>query len=433
MTIPAKQYIILQMDVYTLTSIILTLAIFIAYINHRFIRIPTTIAIMIGAILISVISIIIEHTTQISFVNTIKSLLIRTDFHNLLLNGMLSFFLFAGAIHIDLSTLKSEKWEITTLSLFSTTASTIIVGFATYYLLPLMGLEIHLPLLYCLLFGALISPTDPIAVLAIVKEINAPKRLDTIISGEALFNDGIAIVLFVTLFDLAFNHVPVTTDNIISLFAQRAIGGLAFGVALGYIATFLIKACRDTNIIILITIAIVMGGYNLAMAINISGPLAMVAAGIIVGDKLQKHLSKENYNAVSIFWNIIDELLNAVLFLLIGFEMLVLHTRDLQYVAIICSIPIVLASRFITVAIPIKILQLFGRKTLPYTVRLLSWGGLRGGLAIALALSMKHDQYRGFILAMTYGVVAFSIIIQGLSVKPLAKRAKRAAKVLINQ
>lgn len=420
------------MNTYTIASIVLSIAILIAFLNYRFVRLPSTIAIMIGALLISIVAIILEHTGAANLVQEIQYLLIRTDFHTLLINGMLSFLLFAGAMHIDLSILKSEKWEIGILASFSTVASMLITGFSIYYLIPILGLGIHIPLLFCLLFGALISPTDPIAVIAIIKKINAPRRLETIISGESLFNDGIAIVIFVTLYQLSVQHVDVNTANVLKLFAQQALGGLAFGVVLGYVALLLLKQCREINIIILITIAIVMGGYNLALALDISGPLAVIVAGIMVGDKIHTYFAEVYCKQIVLFWDIIDELLNTILFLLIGFEVLAIQIWPKQIIAILCTIPIVLIARLITVTIPIEALRLRKEK-LPYTIRVLTWGGLRGGLAVALALSLPHNKYREFLIAMTYGVVAFSIIVQGLSMKPLAKKAKRAALSIENQ
>ncbi len=419
------------MNVYTIAAIILTLAVVIAFLNHRFIRIPTTVAIMIGALIISLIAIVVEHSSKTPIASSFIELLRRADFHSLLLNGMLSFLLFAGAMHIDLSTLKSEKWEISLLSIFSTLASTLIVGYVIYGLLPFLGLPIHVPLLYCLLFGALISPTDPIAVLAIVKEIHAPRRLETIISGESLFNDGIAIVIFVSIYQLTVNNLPVTATNVLKLFAEQAVGGIIYGIALGYFATYILKQCREINMIILVTIAVVLGGYHLALAIHVSGPLAIVITGIIVGNKVHQFYPEMYCKQVTLFWDIIDELLNAALFLLIGFEMVTIHTNITQVFAALSAIPIVLIVRLITVAIPIIALKPF-RPKLVHGIRVLTWGGLRGGLAVALALSLPHDQYRQFILVMTYACVTFAIIIQGLTMKPLAKKAKHAQQNLDN-
>ncbi len=409
-----------------LASIILSIAIVLAFLNYRFIRIPSSIAILIGALLISFVGLILEHTGAVDYVGEIQYVLVRTNFHALLINGMLSFLLFAGALHIDLSILKAEKWEIGLLATFSTIASTVIVGFAVYYLIPDLGLSIHLPLLVCLLFGALISPTDPIAVLAIIKKINAPRRLETIISGESLFNDGIAIVIFVTLYQLALQKTAITAGEVIGLFAQEALGGLAFGVVLGYLSLFLLKQCKELNMIILLSIGIVTGGYNIALALHISGPLAIIVTGIIVGDKMHHTFCESYCKQITTFWDIIDELLNTILFLLIGFEILTIHVRAMQVVGIVCAIPIVLIARWITVSIPTEIMRLRKEK-LPYTIRMLTWGGLRGGLAVALALSLPHNAYREVIVAMTYGVVAFSIIVQGLTIKPLARKAKHAS------
>ena len=415
------------MNTYTIASIVLSLAVLIAYLNHRFIRIPASIAIMFSAICISLTLILLEQFTDIHVVSDLSHLLFRTDFHNLLLNGMLSFLLFAGAMHIDLSLLKSERWEIAALSLVSTLTSALLVGYSAYYLLPLIGLP--LPLIDCLLFGALISPTDPIAVLSIIKEVNAPKRLQTIISGESLFNDGVAIVLFVTLLSLKTSHTSVHLNAVLTLFLHSALGGIAFGTILGGMTTLLLRQCREINIIILTTIAVVTGGYHLALSLNVSGPLAMVVAGIIVGNGIHRVFAEVYCKQVMLFWDIIDELLNAALFLLIGFEMLVIHATATSLIAMLAAIPVVLLARLITVGIPIRLINLV-RHQMPLSVRVLTWGGLRGGLAIALVLSLPHNDHRELILAMTYSVVVFSILIQGLTMKPLARRATHASHLV---
>lgn len=412
------------MDAYTIASVILTLAVLIAYINHRFVRIPASIAIMLGALSISLFLLILDGFTRISIATDLSHLLLRTDFHGLLLNGMLSFLLFAGAMHIDLSYLKSGRWEIGILAVFSTIASTILIGYCMYALLPLLG--IHMPLINCLLFGALISPTDPIAVLSITKQMNAPRRLQTIISGESLFNDGVAIVIFVTLFNLVVKHEQPTLKLISEMFVQQAVGGIIFGTILGLLATQLLRHCREVNIVILIMVAIVTGGYHLAIALDISGPLAMVVSGIIVGNEMHKIFADNYCKQIILFWDIIDELLNAALFLLIGFEMLTIKASTVGFIAMLGIIPLVLLIRWITVAIPIRILSVW-RHQMPYTISVLTWGGLRGGLAVALALSIPRGDDRGFTLALTYSVVVFSIIIQGLSMKPLARKATSAA------
>jgi len=411
------------MNAYALASIILTLAVIIGYINHRYIKMQSTIAIMTGSLILSFIFILMQHFGIADIASRTESLLIRTDFHSLLLDGMLSFLLFAGSLSIDFSLLKNRKWEIGILASLSTIASTLLVGTLSYYLLKLCG--IPLPFLYCLLFGALISPTDPIAVLAIFKKIGAPKSLEVCVAGESLFNDGVGIVIFLTVYQLAFNHVAITWQNVSLLFLEQAIGGIAYGILLGLIAHHFMGKVNERKMAILITLAVVTGGYTLALAMHISGPLAMVVAGIFVGNKARKN-KKENeaQDALEMFWEVIDELLNAVLFLLIGFELLTIHIADYRLFAVVIAIPLVLFVRLITVAIPMKFIQL-KRGAEPYTISILTWGGLRGGLAVALALALPPSQYRDLILTMTYGVVLFAVIVQGMTIKPLAKLARK--------
>jgi len=411
------------MSAYTLASIILTLAVLIGYINHRYIKMQSTIAIMVGSLLLSLTFTLIQQLGIANIADATKDLLIRTDFHSLLLNGMLSFLLFAGSLFIDFSSLKSHKWEIGILATLSTFASALIIGTMIYYLLPLIN--INLPYLFCLLFGALISPTDPIAVLAIFKEINAPKNLEACVAGESLFNDGVGIVIFLVLYQLTFNNVPITWQNVSLLFLEQAIGGIAYGMILGFITHKLMQNSDDHKMAILITLAVVTGGYSLALAIHISGPLAMVVAGIFVGNKVRNGSKKgEMDDALKIFWEVIDELLNAILFLLVGFELLAINITDYRLLAVVFAIPLVLLVRLITVAVPMKFIQLKGNRD-PYLISILTWGGLRGGLAVALALSLPPSEYRDLIMAMTYGVVIFAVIVQGLTIKPLTSLARR--------
>jgi len=412
------------MSPYTIASIILTLAVCIGYINHRYIKMQSTIAIMASSLLISLVFIVLQHAGITNIANKTQSMLIQTDFHSLLINGMLSFLLFAGSLTIDSSILKTRKWEIGILASISTIASTLLIGTSIYYILPL--LDLSLPYLYCLLFGALISPTDPIAVLATFKEINAPKNLEICVAGESLFNDGVGIVIFLTLYELVFQNQAITFQNVSLLFLEQAIGGIAYGAILGLIANQLIKSIKDPKMVILITLAIVTGGYTFALSIDISGPLAMVVAGIFIGNEVRSTATEKKRNEVlKIFWEVIDELLNAVLFLLIGFELLNVSVADFKFSVIPLVIPLVLIIRLVTVAIPMKLIQ--RRKTHePYTISVLTWGGLRGGLAVALALTLPPSHYRELILAMTYGVVVFAVIVQGLTIKSLAKRARKS-------
>ncbi|MCH9770443.1 MAG: sodium:proton antiporter [Gammaproteobacteria bacterium] len=413
------------MSPYSIGAIILTLAVLIGYLNHRFVKIQSTIAIMTGSMLLSFVLIILQHTRFAGLSTHLSHLVAQTDFKNLLLKGMLGFLLFAGSLGIDFNILKSHRWEISTLASISTIASTLIIGVLSYYLLPLIGLK--LPLLYCLLFGALISPTDPIAVLATFKEVGAPKKLEVCVAGESLFNDGVGIVIFTTLLALTFDHVKITAANVSFLFLQQAIGGIVYGIVLGLITHTLIRSVTDYTIMILITLAAVTGGYEFALSLNISGPLAMVVAGIFVGNKGRRYEAKQTYLVLTTFWEVIDELLNAILFLMIGLELLTLKASELEIIAAISAIPLILLVRFLTVAAPLKIFP-FKLSGTPYTIRILTWGGLRGGLAVALALSLPHGPSRNLILVMTYAVVAFAVIVQGLSVKPIARKAKEACQ-----
>ena len=419
------------MDPYSLAAIVLTLAVFIAFINHHTFKVQMTIAIMAGSLLISLLLIVLHHAGIASLTKQTQTLLIQTNFHRLLINGMLSFLLFAGSLTIDFNSFKEQKWEIASLATVGTLISTFLIGISFYGLLQLFN--ITLPFLYCLLFGALISPTDPIAVLATFKEIKAPKKLETCVAGESLFNDGVGIVIFLTIYQLTFQGVPITFKSVSLLFLQQAVGGILYGIILGLFAQQLITSAKDSKIAILITLAVVTGGYSLALAIGVSGPLAMVVAGIFVGNTVQRtkagRPSVQQRKTLHLFWEIIDDILNAVLFLLIGFELLALHAMWQHTLLVILIIPMVLIIRLITVAIPMSYFQhKKKRKAEPYTISILTWGGLRGGLAVALALSLPPNNYRDLILTLTFAVVAFAVIVQGLSIKPLAEMAKQKAK-----
>lgn len=413
------------MDPYILASIVLTLTVLIAYINHHTFKVQMTIAIMAGSLIISIFLLILQHTGLTNLTKQTQTVLIQTNFHRLLIHGMLSFLLFAGSLTIDFERFKKQLTEIGVLASISTLISTLLIGCTLYGLVKLF--HFSLPFLYCLLFGALISPTDPIAVLATFKEIKAPKKLETCVAGESLFNDGVGIVIFLTLYQLTFNGTPITFKAVSLLFLQQAVGGITYGLLLGFIAQKFISSCKDHRIAILITLAVVTGGYNLALSMDISGPLAMVVAGIFVANTTSNR-AKNKTNAtirqtLHLFWEIIDDILNAILFLLIGFELLAINANWQHILLALAIIPIVLIIRLITVALPINLLQR-NSKPEPYTITILTWGGLRGGLAVALALALPPDGYRDLILTLTFAVVAFAIIVQGLTIKPLARLAK---------
>ena len=296
----------------------------------------------------------------------------------------------------------------------------MLVGTLVYYLLSLLG--VHLQYIYCLLFGALISPTDPIAVLALFKSLKAPKESSILLEGESLFNDGVGIVIFLTIYQVAFHGVPPTFSSVSLLFLKQAIGGIAYGYILGWITVRLLKPIHDSHMPVLLTLALVTGGYAFAEFLDVSGPLAMVVAGIVIGHLgRSSFLSDNQNNYLEQFWSILDEVLNAILFLMIGFELLLVKISGIELIAGIAVIPLVLLVRFITVAIPMGVMK---QKKIAYwpMVSLLTWGGLRGGLAVALALSLPAGDYRSIILTMTYCIVVFAIIVQGMTVKPFIRK-----------
>jgi monovalent cation:H+ antiporter, CPA1 family len=410
------------MNGYTIAAIIISLAVFLGYINHRFIKMQMTIAIMSGSIIISLLMLLSKHFGYTSIADRTTVMIQSLDFRSLLLNGMLSFLLFAGAFTVDFETLKQNKWEIGTLASISTIASAFIVGILTYYLLPFLG--VHLDFIYCMLFGALISPTDPIAVLATFKEVGAPKQLDVCVAGESLFNDGVGIVIFTTLIQLTGSHHDVHASGVIMLFLRQAIGGVFYGWIVAMIISRLIAHTADKKMAILLTLAMVTGSYALALWMDISGPLAMVVAGIIIGHHARSgKYGADIHEVLDIFWELIDEIMNAILFLLIGFELLTLKLFPHEIWAMLLGIPFVLLVRLITVAIPMKYFSL-KKTTIPYTISILTWGGLRGGLAVALALSLPEGPERSFILGITYAIVAFAVIVQGITIGPLVRLSK---------
>ena len=416
------------MDGFSLYSLIVTIAIFIGYINSCLFKQQSTIAIMAGAIIVSIILIICHYFGLNDFYHQAQALVIRTHFEKLLLNSMLSFLLFAGALTIDIDSLFSQKWLIAVLATLSTTCSTFLVGFALWFIATL--LHFTLPLITCLLFGALISPTDPIAVLAILSNAGMPKQLSTIVAGESLFNDGVGIVMFLTLLKLTMSNVAHHIAlNAVRLFLQEALGGIIFGIILGWISSLLAKPLKEANAIILLTIGIVTAGYAIALQLDISGPLAMVVTGIFVNYKLHHNIPLLAFHELKKVWEVIDELLNAILFLLLGFELLNLHTGTPQIIIATIMIPVVLIIRLITSGIPILLFK--QHHTFPaYSIRILTWGGLRGGLAVALALSLPQSPYRSMILTTTYAIVTFAIIVQGASMKKLALKSMNNSQTL---
>ena len=408
------------MPVYNLITLIIVLTAVFGYINFRFLRLPGTIGIMLISIVASLAIVVVGWFLPDFFKKT-TDLIGAIDFHTALMKVMLSFLLFAGAIHIDLNLLKKESLAIFTFSTMGVLMSTFIVAALFYGVTHLFNIPI--PFIPCLLFGALISPTDPIAVLGILKNAKIPATLEMKISGESLFNDGVAVVVFITISEIM--NVGIENTNALQagwLFIKEAGGGIIFGVVLGYLGFWALRSIDNYIVEVMVTLAIVMGGYLLADHLHISGPLAMVAAGIITGNKsMGEEMSDVTRDYIDKFWEMIDEVFNAILFLLIGFEMLIIQfSSTLVWLGCI-SILIVLLARFVSVAIPIYMLQ--AKKTFEKNaIPILTWGGLRGGISVALALSLPASGFNKTFESVTYIIVLFSIVVQGLTIGKFAKK-----------
>ncbi|MFY0591209.1 cation:proton antiporter [Roseivirga sp.] len=411
----------MENSIFQSLTIIIGIAAFFSYINHKFLKLPMTIGLMILSLVFAGIMIIIGQFNKEVMMETCE-VVTTLDFRLLLMDVMLSFLLFAGALHVNAKLLKKERASVITFATLGVIISTFIIGFLTQWILGFMGFNI--PLTYALLFGALISPTDPIAVLAILKSAKAPKSLETKISGESLFNDGVGVVVFLSILMVHENgFANFEISETIQLLAEEALGGIVFGGVLGYCGYLILKSIEDApRIEVLITIAITTGGYGIASLIHVSGPIAMVVAGLIVGNKLiaVKNAS-ESSNQVSEFWEMLDEILNAVLFVLIGLEIIALPNNTNYILAALIIIPAVLLARLVSVAIPIGVMK-HDDISKSKTISMLTWGGLRGGISIALALSLPPSEYRDLIILITYGVVIFSILFQGLSIGKFVKK-----------
>lgn len=409
------------MDYYSIATILIVLSAVFGYINVRYLKLPTTIGLMLITIIFTTLLLIIGQFND-SLLLQEKEFISNIDFETILLDVMLSFLLFAGALHTNFEQLKVQRAPVLVFATLGTLASTFLVGIVIYFLLQIIGLDVAF--IYCLLFGALISPTDPIAVLGILKKAKAPKILETKIVGESLFNDGVGVVVFLTIFSIAASpNAEFDFSNIAILFGEEVIGGIALGLVLGWITYKLLKSIDDYEVEVIITIATVMGGTMLAHYLHTSAPLAMVTAGLFVGnDRVRKTAMSENTETyVDKFWELIDVLLNTILFVLIGMEMLILTLNINSIVAGLIAVPLVLVCRYASLWIPIK----FFSKKLGFvrnTNLIMTWGGLRGGISIALALSLKPEMHRELFLVITYIIVVFSIIGQGLTVEGVIKK-----------
>ncbi len=406
-------------------TVIITLAALFGYINHRWLGLPHAIGIVVIALLASLGAIALDAIfPALALQETVRGILADLDFHDVLMNGMLSFLLFAGALHVNLGDLLSRKWAIGSMATVGVLMSTFMVGFAVYGVSSLLGIDI--PVMYCLVFGALIAPTDPVAVLGILKTVKVPESLEAKIAGESLFNDGVGVVVFIIVAAIATggggHGGEMGALDIIRLFAQEALGGAALGLTTGYIAYRAMKSIDEHNLEVLITLALVMVTYGIAAALHLSGPIAVVIAGLLIGNRgTRLAMSEKTRDHVHKFWSLVDEIMNSALFLLIGFEVFALSISGNVVILMVIAIPLVLAARFISVATPLTLLSL-NREFTKGAIPVLTWGGLRGGISVALALSLPESAIKDTILAVTYGVVIFSIVVQGLTVKAVVRR-----------
>lgn len=407
------------MGLFDLAAAVVSLAAVFAYVNHRFIGLPTALGVMLLALAVSV-AIFTAGSLGVGGVDDwVRTQLGAVDFPATVLEGMLSFLLFAGALFVDFEALAKRRYIVAALATLGVLLSTLLIAVSAWIVFRALGLE--LPMTWCLVFGALISPTDPIAVLGILKSAGVPKSLETKIVGESLFNDGVAVVVFLVVLQLAVAGEAAPSE-IGLLFLQEAVGGAVFGFALGWLAHRMLAGLDQYQVEVLITLAVVMGGYALAHALHLSGPIAMVVAGLMLanhrpGEAMSTHTRRHLHH----FWELLDEILNAVLFVLIGLEVLVVSFGMTTVMATAALIPVVLAVRLVSVGVPVALLSPF-RAFSPGVVPILTWGGLRGGISVALALSLPAGEVRDLLLPITYGVVLFSLIVQGLTIGPLARR-----------
>ena len=412
------------MSIFEIGGFLIGLSAAFGYLNHRFLRLPHTVGLVVIALAASLVIILVEVLSPASPVlEIVTEVLLQIDFHETVMHGMLSFLLFAGALHVDFTVFKSRARAIALMATLGILISTFLIGWACWLMLNAFGIAI--PFIWALVFGALISPTDPVAVLGLFKTVDVPETLEAKMAGESLFNDGVGVVVFTVVVAIAVggdNQAgSVDALSVTELFLTEAVGGAILGLIAGYAAYRAMYHIDEHNLEVLITLALVMVTYAAALRLHMSGPIAMVVAGLFIGNKGMKYaVSERTRDYIMTFWSLIDEILNSVLFLLIGLEVLVI-AKLVDHVGVaLLAIPVTLAGRWISVSIPISILSRW-RSFTKGAIPILTWGGLRGGIAVALALSLPANEYKPTILTITYAVVLFSIIVQGLTIKPLVE------------
>ena len=411
-----------------LSAMILSLSVVFGLINHHWLKLPHTIGVVVMALLASLGVIAIDALAPaLGLGAALRKAVAGIDFYNTLMQGMLGFLLFAGALHVDLDDLVRRGWAIGLLATLGVLISTALIGGGAYFLLD--GLGIPAPLIWCLVFGALISPTDPVAVMGILKVVAVPKSLKAKIAGESLFNDGVGVVVFSILVAAASSGAAgggMDAVDVALLFVHEAGGGAVLGLLTGGLAFIALRSLDEYVLEVLITLALVFGATSLALLSHASAPIAVVVAGLLIGNHGRRlAMSETTRDHVQKFWTLIDEILNSALFLLIGFEVVVLSVSPPLLVAALAAVPLALAARWISVAVPLTVLRRLGREYSKGAIPVLAWGGLRGGISVALALSLPMIPEKPLLLTMTYGVVLFSIIVQGLSVEWVIRRFVR--------
>jgi CPA1 family monovalent cation:H+ antiporter len=423
------------MATFDLIAILITLAAVLGWVNHRVLRLPPTIGLMVLSMVFS-LALVALGKTGVADLGFLVEALEGVDFDEALLNGMLGALLFAGALHVKIDDLRDNKWVISLLATVGVLLSTFLVGGGAWLLFRWLGLQV--PFVFALLFGALISPTDPIAVGAILRKAGVPKTLMVKITGESLFNDGVGVVLFLLILEVSVGgggHGAVaagvheagmsggfTLPQVLNLLAAEVVGGFLFGGIMGWVVYRMLRSVDAYQVEILLTLALVTGGYGLAQALHVSGPLAMVVAGLLIGNRGRAlAMSEKTVQHLDSFWELSDEFLNSVLFVMIGIEVLILDLAPGFLLAGFMAIPLVLLARFISVGLPVQLLKRF-RAFSPHVVKILTWSGLRGGISVALALSLPPGSARDLLVAVTYVVVTFSIVVQGLTVGPVAQK-----------
>lgn len=408
------------MELYRLVAILLVATFLVSYLNIRYLRLPQTIGLMLVCVLFSLGTTLVGTMSQ-EAVAPVTTFMAGIDFNEALMVGMLGFLLFSGSLRVNLDDLREKKWEVASFAVLSTLISVGIIGALVRLFLPLIGIPISFT--YALLFGALISPTDPVAVMGALRQAKAPKSLEIKIGGESLFNDGVGVALFIGLREAVVEGQPLSAGHLTGIFLSEALGGIALGFALGYLTYRALKTIDNFQVEIVGTIALVMGLYTLCEALHLSGPLAVVAAGILIGNHGRSlAMSEMTRRRLDDFWELIDEILNAILFVLVGLVLLAIGLNGRFLLVALAGLPLVLGARFLSVLIPVMTLRRLGRPFTKGIVKIMTWGGLRGGISLALALSLPSGSEKDLFLVMTYMVVAFSIIVQGLTIKTMIAR-----------